>query len=191
MNTSAHMIFGAAAFGRPGAPRVTAAAVLGSLAPDVSLYLMAGWALLVAGIAPEIVFGRLYFSEGWQRVFAIDNSFLLWGAVLAATSRLRHPAAPAFVAAGLLHLGFDFALHNEDARPMFWPLSDWVFRSPFSYWDRAHYGAVIAPLEWGAVLLLGLLLWRRHRWLWARVLIVLAVLAETLASGLFGMPIAH
>ncbi|WP_328795072.1 hypothetical protein [Jannaschia marina] len=42
MNTPAHLIIGLAAFGKPGRPRVTAAALCGALLPDLSLYLMAG-----------------------------------------------------------------------------------------------------------------------------------------------------
>lgn len=41
MNTPAHLIIGLAAFGKPGAPRVTAAALAGAMIPDLSLYLLA------------------------------------------------------------------------------------------------------------------------------------------------------
>ena len=63
-----------------------AAAVAGSLLPDLSLYLMAGWAMRVQKIPPSVVFDELYFSPRWQAVFAVDNSLILWGglAVLAA-----------------------------------------------------------------------------------------------------------
>lgn len=57
MNTPAHLIFGLVAFGKPGAPKVTAAALAGALIPDLSLYLMAGWHLIVLQTDPNIVFG--------------------------------------------------------------------------------------------------------------------------------------
>ncbi|MEL6701895.1 MAG: cobalamin biosynthesis protein CobQ, partial [Pseudomonadota bacterium] len=78
MNTPAHLIIGAAAFGRPDAAQVTLAALLGGFLPDASLYLMAGVAIFGMGISPEVVFRDLYFSDAWQQVFAIDNSFVLW-----------------------------------------------------------------------------------------------------------------
>jgi len=56
MNTPAHVIIGAAAFARRDRPAVTGAAFAGGLLPDLSLYLMAGWAIWVQGIAPRIVF---------------------------------------------------------------------------------------------------------------------------------------
>lgn len=80
MNTPAHLLIGAAAFARPARGAVLWAAVLGSVLPDLSLYVMAGVSLHLLGIPPQVVFDELYFSPAWQTVFAIDNSFILWGA---------------------------------------------------------------------------------------------------------------
>ncbi len=147
MNTPAHLIFAAAAFARPHERRRTVAALAGALAPDLSLYLMAGFALFVMGLSPHYVFDTLYFSDAWQTVFRIDNSFILWGIGLALAWWFRAPAAMVFAAAGLLHLAFDFPLHHDDGRAHFWPLSDWVFHSPLSYWDNRHYGGIVGPIE--------------------------------------------
>lgn len=96
-------------------------------------------------------------------MFAVDNSLVVWGLVLAAGLWLRRAAPTALGAAAVLHLALDLALHNDDARRHLWPLSDWVFVSPVSYWDRDHFGAVVGPIE--LVLTVGLCawLWRRHR----------------------------
>ena len=53
----------------------------------------------------------------------------------------------AFAGAGLLHLVLDFPLHAGDGRPHFWPLSDWVFESPVSYWDSTHHAIWVAPVS--------------------------------------------
>lgn len=187
MNTPAHLIFAAAAFARPGRPAVSSAALLGGLAPDLSLYLMAGWALYVQGIEPRIVFDELYFSDAWQAVFAVDNSFVLWGLALLAGLVLRSPAAIAFTGGGLLHLAFDFPLHHDDARRHFWPLTDWVFQSPVSYWDSNHYGHLTGPLEIAACVALSVLLWGRFRNVLARVLIALALTAEAAPALLWAL----
>lgn len=182
MNTPAHMIFGAAAFGRPGQPRVTAAAILGSFLPDLSLFLMVGFSIYIQGIDRGTVFGQLYYSDLWQRIFAVDNSFLVWSGIFAIGYFAKRPIVTAFAAAGLLHLTFDFMLHNQDARMQFWPLSDWIFRSPFSYWDPNYYGGVIGPAEIIlSVLLCGLMLWRFKSWR-MRAVILLMGAAEILTS---------
>ena len=178
MNTPAHLIFGMAAFGRVDRRDVTAAALLGSLLPDLSLYLLVGWSLLVQGLSPGTVFGTLYFSALWQRIFAVDNSMPLWGLLLAAGLWRRWPGLVAFGGAGLLHLALDFALHSDDARRHFWPLSDFVFHSPLSYWDPRHFGNLVGPLEVGLSLLICGVLWRRFTNRVMRALIVFLGLAE-------------
>lgn len=174
MNTPTHMIMGAAVFARPGVPGVTLAALLGGFAPDLSLFAMAGWHLFILGTDPSVVFHELYFSDTWQQVFAIDNSFFLWGGIFAFGLVFKRQWLVAFSGSGLLHIAFDFLLHHDDARMHFWPLSDWIFRSPISYWDPDYYGAIVAPLEMLLSLILLFILWRRFEAAMPRVVIGLA-----------------
>ena len=144
MNTPGHLIVGAAAFARPGAVLVTLAAFLGALMPDLSVIAMVWWAENVQGHSPSHIFNVLYFSEAWQRVFAIDNSIPLWGSVLLVAVILRSLPFIAFAGAGLLHLIADLVLHHDDGRAHFWPFTSWKFESPVSYWDSAHNGQYAA-----------------------------------------------
>ncbi|MCX8509728.1 MAG: cobalamin biosynthesis protein CobQ [Rhodobacteraceae bacterium] len=185
MNTPAHLIFGAAAFARPGVRHGPAAAVLGSLVPDISLYVMVAISIWGMGISPHRVFDELYFSDLWQNVFAVDNSFILWGLLLAFALWRCRPALAAFAKGGLLHLATDFPLHNEDARRQFWPVSDWVFRSPFSYYDPHRYGNYIGPLEVALCLVFSVLLWRRFPMRSARLLILFGMGLELAPMVLF------
>lgn len=177
MNTPAHLIFGAAAFARPGQRQTLAAALLGAALPDLSLYGLAGWALFVQGIAPEVVFRDLYYSPLWQQIFAIDNSFVLWGGALAVAIWARRRWAVALSGAALLHVLFDFLLHHDDARAHFWPLTDWVFQSPVSYWDPAHHGTLVGLAEIAVSLGLCWVLARRFGG-WHRLWIAALAVAE-------------
>ena len=100
MNTPAHLIIAASLYAKPDHTRVTIAALLGALVPDLSLYVMAGVALFIMDIPGQVVFGELYFSDTWQMVFAIDNSMLLWGAGFVAALWLRAPIVTAFAGSG-------------------------------------------------------------------------------------------
>ena len=181
MNTPAHLILGLAVFGKPGRPRVTAAALAGALIPDLSLYLLAGGSL-AAGIPAETVFREMYYSDLWQGIFAVDNSVFVWGAVLALGLWLGRAWVVALAGAALLHLACDLPLHHDDGRAHFWPLTDWVFASPVSYWDRAHGAGWVAPLEVGlAVILSAWLLWRFAGWRMRAL--VCALLAAELSTG--------
>lgn len=165
MNTPAHLLIGAAAFGRGGGRKVIWAAFAGALIPDLSLYLMAGVSLGVLGIPADTVFGELYFSDAWQTVFAIDNSAVLWGALLGLALWRRSAWAVALTGAALLHLALDFPLHHDDGRPHFWPLSGWIFESPLSYWDVRQGARWVAPVELALALAAAAALWvRRPGW---------------------------
>ena len=186
MNTPAHLIMGAAAFGKPGHRRVTIAAVAGAMAPDISLYAMVSWSIYVLGVEPRVVFGEYYYSSAWQQVFAIDNSFILWGLALGLAVWSRRPALIAFAGAAFLHLTFDFPVHNDDARMQFWPISDWVFASPISYWDPRFHAAIVGPLELGIAMVLSAFMLVRYKTLRARVLIIVLAGTEIVATGFFG-----
>ncbi|MEM6940197.1 MAG: cobalamin biosynthesis protein CobQ [Pseudomonadota bacterium] len=179
MNTPAHLLLGAAAFsGRHADRRLIWAGMIGGLLPDVSLYVLAGVSLLVLRIPPQVVFDELYFSDLWQSIFAIDNSFFVWGLLCALSLWRRIDWAVALTAAALLHLALDFPLHHDDGRPHFWPLSAWVFESPVSYWDRGHYAMYVAPVETLLSAACALWLWaQRPGWLLSLVIGIL-VLAQ-------------
>lgn len=182
MYTPTHLIFGIAAFGRADAPRVTAAALAGAVIPDLSLYLLAGTHLFVLGTDPQIVFGQMYYSEAWQSLFRIDNSFLVWGMVLGLGFAQRQTWLMALAGAAMLHIGLDFPLHHDDGRAHFWPLTNWVFVSPVSYWDSAHYGGILTPIEVLASWAVCAWLWMRHRrWVWRGPIGLLALLQTPFA----------
>jgi len=185
------MIFGAALFGQANHRQTTLAAAVGGLVPDLSLYVLAGGAIFLMGIPPGTVFGQLYFSPGWQAIFAVDHSIPLWASLLVVMLALRSAPGTAFGASGLLHALIDFGVHHDDARRQLWPLSDYVFRSPVSYWDPAHYGLIVAPVEVAVCLVLTVILWRRFPTRLPRALIALAMLAELSPAVMFGLMFAR
>ena len=206
MNTPAHLIIGAAVFARPSDKAANSAALAGAIIPDLSLYVMAANELLIRNTDPGIVFGQMYFSDEWQRIFAIDNSVFLWTAVLvmglalqgnraadlgnaamSPASRMKSfPVRANWIAvlggAALLHLALDFPFHHDDGRAHFWPLSNWIFESPLSYWDPAHFGQIVGPLEGFLCLWLCVLLWRRFRGWPARSMIAAGGAIELLMT---------
>lgn len=179
MNTPSHMLIGAAVFGRPLVPSILVAALAGGLAPDLPMFAMVLWATRVVGVPEHEVFSTLFFSETWQSVFAIDHSFFIWGGLLGLAVWRRQIILRAFAGAGLLHALADFLTHHDDARRQFWPVSDWVFRSPVSYWDARFYGNAFGLFEVALVVTLAAFLcWRLVRW--RERLLVLVVAAPVL-----------
>lgn len=178
MNTPAHIMMGVALCARRDVRYSGPAAAFGSLLPDLSLYLLAGVSLFVLNIPAQVVFGELYFSPTWQAIFAVDNSFIFWGAALIGALLKNRPLVVAFASAGLLHLVFDFPLHHDDARRHFWPISDWRFESPFSYWDSAHHAGMVAPVGLLIVLISAIVILRRWQSWPVRIAVLLGCAAE-------------
>ncbi|MEQ9571409.1 MAG: hypothetical protein RLN95_04890, partial [Nitratireductor sp.] len=69
----------------------------------------------------------------------------------------------AFSASALLHSLIDFLTHRADAHMHLWPLSDWRFRSPVSYWDPDYYGNWFGLFEAALGVALIVVLFRRYR----------------------------
>ena len=178
MNTPAHALIAAALFAKPGQPKRTAAAVLGGLLPDLSLYFMVAWERFANQRTPQQIFDEDYFDPFWRTVFAIDNSAPLYAVLIGIGLWLKLPWLWALAAAALCHVALDFPLHHDDGRPHLWPFSDWIFESPVSYWDVRHYGGVVGPIETALALVVAIILWRRFPSVLARTAIAAAAIAQ-------------
>ncbi len=141
------MLIAASLFAKPGKPAITWVAVLGGVLPDLSLYLLVFNSLVLRGESTDKVFGEYYFSDEWQSIFSIDNSFFVWALVIAIGFYWKREWVWVLGVACVVHLLGDFPLHHDDGRAHFWPVSDWVYQSPLSYWDVNHHARIVAPLE--------------------------------------------
>ncbi len=108
---------------------------------------------------------------------AISNAVPLWAALLVVGLVLRKPWVWAFAGAGLLHLALDFPVHHDDAHKHLWPLTNWRFHSPLSYWDPAHYGHIVSLVEIALGATCIVILWRRFLSIPIRTLLATALLA--------------
>ena len=99
---------------------------------------------------------------------------ILWGIALVIAMMMRSRVAIALCGAAMLHLVLDFGLHHDDGRAHFWPISDWIFQSPVSYWDPAHYGNWVGPIE--IVLALAACAWKWRRYTGWRMRSLIATL---------------
>lgn len=161
MNTPAHLLLGTALFAHKDRKGTYFAAFAGAFAPDLSLYLMVAVSIWVLGVPARTVFNEYYYSDAWQSVFAVDNSFILWGLLLVLAFWRTWPRVIAFAAAGIVHLALDFPLHTHDARPHFWPATDWVFYGPISYWDNRAHAGIVGPLEVMLSIVMAMLVFRK------------------------------
>ncbi len=193
MNTQSHILMGAILFGRP-LPRRALAGAAGGLIADIPMFVIVAL-LRMGGYSFDEIFGRIYWEQWWQVLNAVGHSFLIWG-VLTLVAWLvirRHGAAQApraalcfaFAGSALLHSVIDFLVHREDAHMQFWPLTEWRFVSPVSYWDPAHYGNWFSLFEAALGLVMAVMLFRRYRNVLARIALAIAILLYVSAPAFF------
>lgn len=110
MNTPAHMALSLAVFGRRAGPAEATAILVGAILPD--LFLLLGFGLGIRALLPMV---------------PVFNSVPVWAVLLLAGISARRNLLVLLSASALIHIALDLPLHANDARPHFWPLTDWVF----------------------------------------------------------------
>lgn len=192
MMTQTHLLMAAAVFAKPGDWKKTAIAVAGGLVPDFMLTALFFNARF-QGVSTGTIFNDLFWSEKWSNLMAPGNSFVLFaiflivGIVLQKSSGTKTRIGTlivVFCVSAYLHLITDFFLHAEDARVQFWPLSDWIFHPPVSYWDGRYYGNWFQPFEIALGFLCLAILFNRYRSRIVRIILI-SVMILYLAMPLF------
>ena len=162
VNTPAHLVVNLALLGG-GARRGRAAWIaLGALLPDLPMFGFFAWQRFVEGASAQQIWGSLYFDPQWQVFFDVFNSLPLLAVGWLLARRARRSPVELVFASAIVHALCDFGVHREDGHRHLWPLSDWRYMSPLSYWDPAYGGRIGAGLEWLLVAAASAVLWRRH-----------------------------
>lgn len=195
MMSQTHVLLSAAAFAQPGKPVRNSAAIIGAILPDASIYLMFGL-MQIQGVQSQKIWGEVYWQEPWQFFSAVSNSFPLFAAIFVIGLFLQRQAGTraweitgVFLAglglSAMLHLAFDFPVHADDAHRHFWPVTDWRFFSPLSYWDSRHYGDYVRLFEGLLGIGISLILLRRFKDWWVRLAVGFALLSYLLVPAFF------
>ena len=137
------------------------------------------WKVAVGGIFPDLIYmvafiPKIFFYRSfiewmhdplwdtlWNSFIARGaHSFVVWGAFailfLVIMNKETFRQASPFLLGWGLHIGFDALTHVSDGYALFYPLSDYRFPSPVSYWERAYHAR---EFFWVShILMIGLLL---------------------------------
>ncbi|AOW98274.1 hypothetical protein BJP34_01415 [Moorena producens PAL-8-15-08-1] len=175
MNTPAHAIVNLLILGKKRRPENNLPIVFGAILSDLPMVIFYGYEKLLRGIPENVIWSESYYNQSWQVFFDIFNSFplILIGGLLA--YYFGQTFLIAMFASMALHGIGDFPVHADDAHRHFFPLSNWRFESPVSYWDSRHYGHIFTPLEVLAVIVGCFVLWRRHTSMTARIIIAIVL----------------
>ncbi|MEM1201575.1 MAG: cobalamin biosynthesis protein CobQ [Pseudomonadota bacterium] len=127
------------------------------------------------GLPGDTIWNETYWTEPWQTIGAVVNSLPLAAVITTFGIAMKRWWLTAFGLAMLVHIGLDLPLHGEDAHRHFWPLSDWRFISPVSYWNPSENGRFGILVECAVVAAGSAALWTRFPKRWVRLFVGLAV----------------
>lgn len=161
------------------AKKRTLAFVLGALLPDTPTYIFFIVCGLILGYSGEVMWDDMYFNSGWSIPITLTHSFLLWPALITASTYFGWKFLRWFSISALFHTIVDFFVHTDDAYRHFYPLSNWKFHSPISYYNPAEYGIYVGLFD--TVLVLFLLsylyqIYRQKTTKWPLYIIVVAMI---------------
>lgn len=174
MNTPAHAIFNLALLGRPQKPQWNPLIVWGALIPDLAMFGFYFWLKLVVDMPESQIWRTEYYRPAWQLLFDIFNSIPLALLGFGVMIYARRTGIALLFASIVLHCLEDLPVHNDDAHRHFWPLSNFRFESPVSYWDPDHYGAIASRVELVLMLAASVYVFSRVRSRWAKALLIVA-----------------
>ena len=191
MNTPTHALVALAVLGRADNRPRNLWVLAGALIPDAVIFVWAPWQRWGVGRDWSAIWTQHYFDAPAQALIAPFNSVLIYGALLilglwlAQKDTRRAPWGTwmtVFSLAALLHIGLDAPVHSHDAYRHFWPVSDWRFYSPISYWETDLHAHWVSLIEAGLVLISAVILWRRFPKLWVKVILGLLVALTLLGT---------
>jgi hypothetical protein len=188
--TSTHTLISLAVLSKRGEQKRNLAVFAGSLLPDLAIFLWAPYQYIFNDVSGDEIWNELYFAPPMQNLIAWFNSIPIYAALailgFSARSKTRGKLLLVFALAALIHIAGDMPVHADDAYRHFWPLSDWRFFSPLSYWDVDHHAGWVGKID----ILIGLacvaILWRRFPARWGKIalsltaLLYIAILATSL-----------
>ncbi len=146
MNSPSHMSLALAVLGRKSRASLNGAIIWGSLTPDLPMYVLYAYEKII-GTPDKIIFNEKYYGELWQSVVSLGNSIPIFVIIALFAYIKGYRGLLFFALAALLHVALDFPLHREDTHMHFYPLSDYKFISPVSYYETQHYGHFWSPIE--------------------------------------------
>jgi len=178
--TPTHSLLALAVLARRNRPKQNLSILAGSLLPDAFIYV--AWIIyMIMGKTQSEIWDMLYFQNPVQFWDAFLNSFPIYLGVVVIgwlLSRREFPStkligqcAFGLGLAALIHLGTDMPVHASDAHRHFWPVSDWRFYSPLSYWETDHHATLVTFCEALLGIFVCVILWRRFNAKWVRIIL--------------------
>ena len=188
MNTPSHVVVNLFLLGKEESSRFYLPIILGSLLPDVAIFWFYFWAKFIGKIPESKIWSEVYFTDYWQNIFAIPNSIVLCLVGVAVCHYYQLTWLKIMFISMIIHCLFDLPVHHDDAHRHFVPLTNYRFKSPFSYWDIRHHAKWISLIELMLVNISSYFLYTQFNSWWAKSFVLFNVTIYVILYGRFFLP---
>ncbi|MEM7592010.1 MAG: hypothetical protein AAF383_10930, partial [Cyanobacteria bacterium P01_A01_bin.83] len=172
MNTPGHYILNLALLGKTITPKNNLEIALGAILPDVPIFIFYFVAKFIYKMPEGKIWSEAYYEPFWQNLVALFHSIPLALIGAAICYGLNWKPGMILLISMVCHSLLDLPVHNDDAHRHFFPLSNYRFISPFSYWDRNHYGSIVAFIEMALVIAVNPIVWILLNSPWTRGIVI-------------------
>lgn len=184
MNTPAHIAFNLVIMGQTDQSEAIAPVIVGAILPDFSMFVFYFIEKVILRHPESVIWSESYYQPHWQTLSAFSNSIPLGVLALGLLLWRKSKFGMLLVASILLHQLMDLPLHSDDAHRHFFPITNWKFHSPISYWDPNNYGQIVFALEFLGVIISCTFLFLRYK-SWGGKLLAGLILSIYLGYGLY------
>lgn len=147
MNTPAHVILNLLCIGRRDSSNVLTPVIVGAVLPDAPMFLFYFVEKVIRQTPEQVIWRQSYYQSHWQNFIDLFNSLPLMFIGVLIAGWIGSRVGLLLFSSMMLHVAGDLPLHHDDAHRHFFPISNWRFESPVSYWDSKHYGDIVSVLE--------------------------------------------
>jgi len=147
VNTPTHAIVNLSLLGKLPLSQFNLPSVIGGIIPDLPIFVFYLWAKFVRKLPESQIWSEAYYQPLCQNAVALFHSIPLavLGWIIGYYGGWQ--TMQILCLSLILHSLLDLPVHNSDAHRHFFPFSNYRFISPLSYWDREHYGTIVALVE--------------------------------------------
>lgn len=177
MNTPSHATINVAVLSQISP--MAGAIAFGAILPDLPIFGFYVWAKWSARLPERKIWSEAYYYPVVQDIVAFFHSIPLAVLGWSIAFWMGWDLAQVVCLSCVLHSLCDLPVHNSDAHRHFFPLTDYRFISPVSYWDPNHYGSIAAAVELGLVLAATVWVFPRTEFWLVQILLVVV-------NGLYG-----
>jgi hypothetical protein len=153
MNTPSHTILNLALLTDTLSNPLTGSILVGAILPDLPIFTLYIWAKGIRRLPGQQIWSETYYSSFWQTWVNLFHSIPLAILGILIGHAYGWHALELLFGSALLHDLLDLPVHHDDAHKHFFPLHEFRFISPISYWDPRHHGQIVAGVEIMLVLL--------------------------------------